>query len=247
MRHEVAHVWRGERPRRTTSSPVVRTECWACEDRPQGRERSRLSVHRELHRPQGPRMAPKQFSPVSKLDAVSDGFNVPEARNVQDDRRRPLWWPALLGLKERRGYRTGQPSGSKSVACEERHALNVGGPCTSLVRPGYAKATTGAGQKGAEESDRRVVLGARESRVHGEGDGAVAPCGMPAWAVRTTDKTMQPVATIQRGCVSYARAMRLSEQQRRARCGKTARRDLCGGRPVRGVPTARQREDERMA
>ena len=134
VRHEVAHVWRGERPRRTTSSPVVRTECWACEDRPQGRERSRLSVHRELHRPQGPRMAPKQFSPVSKLDAVSDGFNVPEARNVQDDRRRPLWWPALLGLKERRGYRTGQPSGSKSVACEERHALNVGGPCTSLAQ-----------------------------------------------------------------------------------------------------------------
>lgn len=34
VRHAVAHVWRGERPRRTISSPVVRTECWACEDRP---------------------------------------------------------------------------------------------------------------------------------------------------------------------------------------------------------------------
>jgi len=48
-------------------------------------------------------MAPKQLSPVSKLDAVSDGFNVPEARNVQDDERRPLWQGHLLGLKERRG------------------------------------------------------------------------------------------------------------------------------------------------
>ncbi|HEV8714305.1 MAG TPA: hypothetical protein VGX03_15945, partial [Candidatus Binatia bacterium] len=29
-----------------------------------------------------------------------------------------------------------------------------------------------------------------------------------------------------------------SESHRGARCGKTARRDLCGGRRVTGVPTA---------
>jgi hypothetical protein len=149
----VAHVWRGERPRRTTSSPVVRTECWACEDRPKGRERSRLSVHREPHRPQGPRTAPRQFSPVIKLDAVSDGFNVPEAPNVQDDRIRPLWRGHALGLKERRGDRTGQPSGSKSVACEERRALNVGGPCTSPVRAGVC-----------EGNDRSLAKGCRGVR-----------------------------------------------------------------------------------
>jgi hypothetical protein len=84
-------------------------------------------------------MAPKRFSPVSKLDAVSDGFNVPEARNVQDDRRRPLWWLVLLGLNARRGYRTGQPSGSKSVACEKRQASNVGGPCTSPASAGVCE------------------------------------------------------------------------------------------------------------
>jgi hypothetical protein len=35
-------------------------------------------------------MTPKRFSSVSKLEAEGDGFNVPEARNVQDDRRRPF-------------------------------------------------------------------------------------------------------------------------------------------------------------
>lgn len=37
----------------------------------------------------------------------------------------------LLGLKERRSYRIGQPSESESMACGKRYVRNVGGLCTS--------------------------------------------------------------------------------------------------------------------
>ncbi|MFW6151831.1 MAG: hypothetical protein ACOC6C_02545, partial [Verrucomicrobiota bacterium] len=60
-------------------------------------------------------------------------MNVPEARNVQDDRSRPLWRGHPPGLKERRSYRTGQPSESESATCGKRYVRNVGGPPDLLV------------------------------------------------------------------------------------------------------------------
>ena len=68
--------------------------------------------------------------------------------------------------------------------------------------------------KGVQRSPTVAQYSERGRAAHmGKGTALLRLVALPAWAVRTTDKTMQPVATIQRGCVSYARAMRSSEQQ----------------------------------
>ena len=77
------------------------------------------------------------------------------------------------------------------------------------------------------ESDQLVVLRERESRLQGTKETLTGHEGPETSAnlnVGDSEQGSQP-------CCG-------SEYSRRARCGKTARRDLCGGCRVTGSPTA---------
>jgi hypothetical protein len=85
-----------------------------------------------------------------------------------------------------------------------------------------------------------IVRGAWESHVHGEGpDGSTKPAKETHAGHVGLD---QHEPTSLRGIANHATLVvwRGSEYNRGTRCGNTARRGLCGGRRVTGVPTAEE-------
>ena len=87
------------------------------------------------------------------------------------------------------------------------------------------------------ESDQLIVLSERESRSQGEGaDSNTQPAKetLPGPSDRKRNANL-PAGNSQESCIWLSCG---SEYYRRARCGKTARRDLCGGCWVTGSPTA---------
>ena len=92
------------------------------------------------------------------------------------------------------------------------------------------------GRKTVGKSDWPIVLGARESRVHGEG---------ASRGTESTEETSAGHEGLENRCKPHCGEYLLepiglvrSEYHGRARCGNFARRDLCGGGRATGRPTA---------
>jgi hypothetical protein len=124
---------------------------------------------------------------------------------------------------------------------------NLGDPVGSPRGRGRRRRPKEAEPKTSWESDQRIVLRERESRLQGEGAGVdTKPTKETLTGHEGTGSSANlPVGDSTVGPERNGIARRTwsacgGEYSRRARCGKTARRDLCGGCRVTGSPTAIQ-------
>ena len=141
----------------------------------------------------------------------------------------------------------GLPGSIKSVACVKRNSRELGRPSWFLPRQ-VSEADQKIGElKTSWESDQLTVLSERESRSQGEGaDGNTKPAKetLSVQMARSNSANLpvgnseEELMCHQSGRVACPESSCGSEYSRRARCGKIARRDLCGGCRVTGSPTA---------